>query len=372
MLVLVGAAAAVFFLRHQATFNSEPAATSAAGAEPSLTSDADGARISAEPDVPTANGRVESPEIAGMERTGASSESIDVEEEEVVRIPIPVELESWFGSDPSMLEFHENLEREPRDPEWAQQLEAEFRDFINSRPNLLDIKVLSVECRSSSCEILAVGYGDDSFRMWLTEMSELFVEDTWLKERFGEGPGEAGCGGGNIVPGVMGLNCEFRSGEPEVAAIDTAEESSTEFLIAESPEAESNAGNRIPVPQGMVALLETDGDLTDLHLRMEGEPTDHSWSVYMEDQMTEYLLSRPALDSSSIVLVECRTTLCQIQVIMEDGSSMVDWVLEIPEFFRQSWHDLVPAGANGDELASGATGLIWMLERRSPEQRGPG
>jgi len=151
------------------------------------------------------DGRIESPEIAGTVPTGASSESIDVEAEEVVRIPIPAELESWFESDPGLLESHEKLEREPRDSEWAQQLEADFRDFINSKSNLLDIKVLSVECRSSSCEILAVGYGDGSFRTWMMEMSELFVEDTWLKERFGGGPGEGGCGGGNIVPGIMGL-----------------------------------------------------------------------------------------------------------------------------------------------------------------------
>jgi len=365
------AVAAVVILRDRATRTPEPPTTNLGEADAGATLGSGGVSASSESRAGgSAVGGFEPPDAVGTERTAAYPGGTSVIAEQYRRIPIPAELQSWFEDDPSNLEFHEALERESRDAEWAYRVETDLREFINSRTGLTNINVLSVECRSKNCEILAIGYGDESFRTWVQEMSALLSDEAWLKERFQE-PGVAGCGGGNISPGVVGLNCEFRSGLSELVASDQASERTFDFLIAESPEAQINEGNRIPVPEAFVELLESNPELAELHLRTESEPIDYSWSAYMENQLTDYMSSRPAFGGLTITRVECRTTLCEVQLVAADDSAVLNWTLEMPDLLRQSWHDLNLAGVNADQLDSGVTGMIEIFQRRATDGQDP-
>jgi hypothetical protein len=369
MLALAGTAI-VLLQRDPATVSPDLSPTNASGSQSAFAVSADGSVTPTEPMVSPVDGSVAegSPAPEAVRSQEISAETAQ-EAAFVIPIPIPAELAPWLEEDnPGLLEFHRSLEREPRDSEWAQRVETDFRDFIDGKPGLANIDVATIECRTTNCEILAVGYGDAAFRAWMTEMSELF-QDEWLEERFTEGPYDFGCGGGNIAPGVMALNCVFQQVASQPAVDDSPDQIPIDFLIAESSEAAINDGSRIPIPEEMIPLFEEDRDLIDLHLRMESEPIDHSWSIFMEDQITEYLSSRPALESINIVRLECRTTLCQIQVTSQDEAGIFNWTLEMPDFYRQSWHDLVPAGVTGGEIASDTLGMIWILERRSPEQQ---
>ena len=296
--------------------------------------------------------------------TGSTSErsnGLDVESEVVNRIPIPAELAEWYARDSKKVEFHEWLEREPRDAVWADSVEADLGDFINSKPDLLDIKVLLIECRTNACEILAIGYGDSAFRTWMEGMSELFTDETWLQERF-EGPGEAGCGGGLMAPGIFALGCTFQARELEAEQPDNVEE------IGDTPPtdisgAEANDLDRIPISEAMIRLRESDRDYAEVHQQMESEPTDYSWSVYMETQLTEYFTSLPGLPNISIVMVACRTSFCEIQATSSDDSLALNWSVEMLTFYQQSWHDLHMVVVTGGDIAPDQFGLLWMLRR---------
>ncbi len=296
--------------------------------------------------------------------TGPESEStdgLDVEFENVNGIPIPAELAEWYERDSGKVEFHEWLEREPRDSVWADAVEADLRDFINTKPELLDIKVLLVECRTNACEILAIGYGDSAFRTWMEGMSELFTDDTWLQDRF-EGPGEAGCGGGLMAPGIFALGCTFQSRELEAEQPDNMEDIG-DTLLTETAEAEAEDLERIPLSEAMARLREDDHDYAEVHQQMEREPTDYSWSVYMETQLTEYFTSLPGLPNISIVMVACRTSFCEIQATTSDDLSYLEFIVEMPEFHQQTWHDLRSVGLTGGDIAPGQVGLLLMLQR---------
>jgi len=296
--------------------------------------------------------------------TGSTSErsnGLDVESEVVNRIPIPAELAEWYARDSKKVEFHEWLEREPRDAVWADSVEADLGDFINNKPDLLDIKVLLIECRTNACEILAIGYGDSAFRTWMEGMSELFTDETWLEERF-EGPGEAGCSGGLMAPGIFALGCTFQSRELEAEQPDNVEE------IGDTPPtdisgAEANDLDRIPISEAMIRLRESDRDYAEVHQQMESEPTDYSWSVYMETQLTEYFTSLPGLPNISIVMVACRTSFCEIQATSSDDSFALNWSVEMLTFSQQSWHDLHMVVVTGGDIAPDQFGLLWMLRR---------
>lgn len=142
---------------------------------------------------------------------------------EIIRIPLPPEFALVNQkSGGLMFKFHEEVERQPRDPEWAGFLEAKFRDRIASKPILANIEVVSVECRRSVCEILAMGYSESAVRAWMSqELSEEF-EETWLLE-MPDGSeeqrnGHVECDGAQVVPGVTALYCAVRFFTPEFIA----------------------------------------------------------------------------------------------------------------------------------------------------------
>ncbi len=297
-----------------------------------------------------------------------SAATANDELEEFTRIPLPAEFEVAFQRERGLLEFHEQLEREPRNPEWANFFETGLREFIARRPALANADVLSVECRSSACEILAIGYGDSAFRTWMAEMQQALGE--WILEmprdpEQEEMQGGWSCGGDDIASGITALHCMLRMNDPLVSEEDTSEGTSYDFLLAESPEAETNESGRIPVPQDMVMLLEGNEELAESHLRMEREARDASWSVFMENQISEYLPNAPGWENFNLVLVECRTTLCEIQALTTpDPENILNWIIEFPDFARETWQDLEMADVNGAELPSGELGVIWIFERR--------
>jgi hypothetical protein len=69
----------------------------------------------------------------------------------------------------AMVVRHEQLQSEPRDANWSERVEAELRKGIedsllakNLDTKRVDITVL--ECRTSGCEIQALGYKEDNIR----------------------------------------------------------------------------------------------------------------------------------------------------------------------------------------------------------------
>ena len=316
---------------------------------PRPTADSDRFGTRSEPQTPATGSQVDGSDSAPTNSAGDAAERLDLDSAEAVRIPIPGELAAWFEeAGPGAVERHERLEREPRNSEWADALEADVLDFINSKPDLLNVRILSLECRTMSCEILGVAYGDEAYRTWVLEMSELFQEE-WMEQWF-HGPTNVGCGGQPMAPGVIAIGCSFSPSEPE----------------SDQPaplEGEGVDVDSLSLSERMTRLRARDSGLAELYREMQSEPTDPSWSVYMETQLTEFLTNHPDLGDSTIVSIECRSNFCEMQAV---DSSLLNWGLVVPDFYSQSWHDLNIASVIGEPISSEQDGLIWILRRREP------
>ncbi len=53
---------------------------------------------------------------------------------------------------------HSGFEKESPDPAWAPKMEAAWRSFYESKP---EVTVASIECKTSLCEVLLIGHGMD-------------------------------------------------------------------------------------------------------------------------------------------------------------------------------------------------------------------
>ena len=77
------------------------------------------------------------------------------------------------------------MESEDRDDSWAQFMEAQIAAYLASKPTLAAFQLALIQCRSSMCEIQAVGYGPDAAATWFTAVNDL-PRQPWAVE-FGDG-----------------------------------------------------------------------------------------------------------------------------------------------------------------------------------------
>jgi hypothetical protein len=360
ILVLAVFATALLLIDRGALIPEQDASLADRAAVPTIATPAEDSALPTSPSAPPPS-LADSSESVIATPTSELTGALDVDPEIVVRIPIPAELAEWYERDSGKMEFHEWLERLPRDSVWADSVETDFRDFINSKSELLNIRVLSIECRTNACEILAIGYEESAFRTWMEGMSELFADDTWLQDRF-EGSGEAGCGGGQMAPGIVALGCTFQARELEAEQLDDVDEIG-DTLLTEPAGAEAEDLDQIPLSEAMARLREGDREYAEIHQQMERESTDYSWSVFMETQLTEYLTSLPSLTDTSIVMVRCRTSFCEIQATASGDQAFPRLIIEMPLFHQQSWHDLHTASLTMGEIGRDQYGVLWMLQR---------
>jgi hypothetical protein len=81
-----------------------------------------------------------------------------------------------------MWNLHAQLEREPRDVVWASDLELKLSTYFASKPELARHFALpSVVCRTSLCEIQAVGYGPRPFDTWSSATADL-RDQPWTRD----------------------------------------------------------------------------------------------------------------------------------------------------------------------------------------------
>jgi len=92
-----------------------------------------------------------------------------------------------------MAMFHVMLEEEVRDESWALSMETELYNyfFASSQELANNFGVPNVVCRTTVCEIQAIGYGDGSLEVWQTATSDLDSQpwaDDIIQMRLGGNP----------------------------------------------------------------------------------------------------------------------------------------------------------------------------------------
>lgn len=299
-----------------------------------------------------------SPAPSGGDAADAGGSSSSVDDAVFRPIPIPAEFGEKFGNDEELAAFHAALEREP-DSEWGRAIQQFLEEHFNSTLDLSEFNILSLECRTKSCEILAVGYNDDALRGWMASAYELFESSEDFEALMG-GPGTGGCGGGDLAPGMMSLTCTFR-------LLDEPPDDSApaETYSLDAPYPDGVTVEPVFVAEDVMPVIEASEQMYELHRRLEQEATDYSWSSYIEPLIEEYLAGLDSTRDVTVVGVTCRTTLCEVQMTGFADIDFINWLPDMLEFQRLDWHDLTIAGLDGSDVIEGeASGFVWYLQRR--------
>jgi hypothetical protein len=70
------------------------------------------------------------------------------------------------GRPPTLSEQHMQLLTEAKDPSWSLEMEQDLSQFIGQGNGTGEFEILSIECRTSACEILAFGNLPTSSQRW--------------------------------------------------------------------------------------------------------------------------------------------------------------------------------------------------------------
>jgi hypothetical protein len=300
-------------------------------------------------------------DVMGTELTDTGDAALPVD-----RIPIPLSPERMriLEQDEEMAAFFDRLEREPRDAVWSGNFERFLEDSLISKLDLANYNIDLLECRSQTCVLLATGYGDDAVAGWFDSMGVLLEDESALEALMG-GPGTAGCGVGDLAPGVYALNCSFiRTG------IESGEEAPPPVLSLDAPYPQGIVVEPIEVSDVIGSVIESSEAAYDWHRQLEQEATDPGWSTYIEPLITNHLLNSELPEGMSLIGLTCRSSLCEVQLtsngIGEDEPNGA-WIAYMLEFGGLYQDQLTMAGWHeGESIDGELTGLVWYLERGSP------
>ncbi len=103
-----------------------------------------------------------------------------------------------------------------------------------------------------------------------------------------------------------------------------------------------------------------------MHAKIAAEPEDDNWSYFMEQSLMLFMSQHRNAEMFSIFNIECRTTLCEIQVIGYDQSTSPDWQRVLYDLAQQPWYDFGSVGTSNSEF-QGQLAMVTHLTRRSKE-----
>ena len=140
---------------------------------------------------------------------------------------------------------------------------------------------------------------------------------------------------------------------PPINSSDTS--ASPQSLPAESRQ-------QIALPDGF-EILDT---VAGLHHQLEVEETDYAWATYLEPQISAYFADeRLSEQQFSAPMVECRRTLCEVQLIGYGPQAFTLWANVTADYASQPWMaDLLEPIVQVDRTATGAAAFVIILRRR--------
>lgn len=252
-------------------------------------------------------------------------------------IPIPPRLTPLFDDGEDWSAAHAEIEQEPREPAWATFNEQGIQNFLSSNPALAEYEILSLECRTRTCEVLLVGHGEagveitenSAVRTLFEELFPAIGDQAWFEFT------GASINFDELDSGAVGFQLILAR---EDAGVDSGTPDGDPSgdgggrRLDTLPEAE----NPIQLPPELTQLLESDDAWAEFHARLERESEDLSWSTFMEGRIAEYMGSVPELAELAVLTIECRSVSCEMQAIA-DGPG--PWQLELIGMGQEPWFE---------------------------------
>ena len=124
-----------------------------------------------------------------------------------------------------------------------------------------------------------------------------------------------------------------------------------------------SAQSPIPISNAHAEMLGDSGGRSSKHAEIEAEPKDDNWSYFMEQSLMLFVSQHRNSELFSIFNIECRTTLCEIQVIGYNESTSPDWQRILFDLHQQPWYDFGQVGTSNSEY-QGQLAIVTHLTRR--------
>ncbi|MGH8222641.1 MAG: hypothetical protein ACREQZ_06680 [Woeseiaceae bacterium] len=99
---------------------------------------------------------------------------------------------------------------------------------------------------------------------------------------------------------------------------------------------------------------------------LELEPKDGSWAYYMEQTLLQFLGSHPSTAQFDVSRIECRTTMCQLEVVGYDASTEPVWQQVMYDIRQQPWSDFGKYGTSSGNVDGSLVllGTLWRLPKQ--------
>lgn len=171
---------------------------------------------------------------------------------------------------------------------------------------------------------------------------------------------------------------------PEVdAAAPTAESitalaSTAEQTAADIPVPQADQVITISVPQRPQMVMPDGTDLGRLsaatHAEIELESIDPDWAPMVESELFNFIAQNPELlDAFRNPLIQCRSSMCLIQVTTDDESRVFRaWNEEGSKLFDQTWGTQFGQHAHASHTYAtpeGQTAFLWYLKKNLQPQQ---
>ena len=98
--------------------------------------------------------------------------------------------------------------------------------------------------------------------------------------------------------------------------------------------------------------------------KLRSEPKDESWAYYMEQTLLQFLSAHPSIDQYDISSIECRTTMCQIEVFGFDESTYPVWQQVMYDINQQPSSEFGQYGTGTGNIG-GRVMIFSTLHRKS-------
>lgn len=147
----------------------------------------------------------------GADRTGASMASRNKQNGGQDSVPVAEEIAPFFEGDSKAAGFHDRMGDQDRNDSWATYMEGQIAGYLASKPSLAAFQIPLVQCRSSMCEIQAVGYGPESAATWFAAVVDM-PDQPWAIE-FNNGTGNFQMG--EFGPDIVSILIQFAREAPD-------------------------------------------------------------------------------------------------------------------------------------------------------------
>jgi hypothetical protein len=100
--------------------------------------------------------------------------------------------------------------------------------------------------------------------------------------------------------------------------------------------------------------------------RRQKEAKDLAWSYNMEQALRQFLATHKASASFDVVLVDCRTTFCEIEAVGIDEDLWPTWGQISHDATRQPWSDFGVSGSSHEPRNGQSVFVLTLFRRDTP------